>query len=234
AAAVALSAFGGSVLVIGLPAIAQEFRAPVASLSGLGTLLSLGAVGALPLAALADRAGRRRMLALAVAGFSAASLLSAWAPTLLALAAARLLGAGFEALAAGVATAYVVEETPARHRALAVSGLTLAAGVGIALSTVGFPLVAPHWRWLYAAAGCGLPLAGIVWWKLPESRAWHEPGASSVVVAALWEPPFRARLGVLAAYSALYAVFFEPAALFVVLFGSRLGLGAAERSAVVV
>ncbi len=233
--AVALSGVGGSVLIIGLPAIASDFHAPVSDLSNLGSILALGTVGALPLAALADRAGRRRVLAVAVAGFSLAALGSALSTSIWTLALARLAGVCFEALAAGVATAVVVEEMPGERRALAVSVLTLAAGAGGAVTTITYPAVAPHWRWIYAGAVFGLPLALAIWRLMPESRAWHEQRhASASVLRALLEPPFRSRLAVLAAFGVGYALLFEPAALFVVLWGSRLGLRSPELSAVIV
>lgn len=233
--AVALSAVGGSVLIIGLPAVAVDFRAPVGALSNLGSVLALGSLGSVPLAALADHSGRRRVLAVAVGGFSLAALGSALAPSLAWLAAARLAGVCFEALAVGVATAVVVEEMPAGHRALAVSLLTMAAGLGVAVTTVAYPVLAPHWRWLYLGAACGLPLAVVTWLFMPESRAWHQRrGMSASVLRALLAPPFRGRLAALAGFGAGYALFFEPASLFVVLVGSRLGMRPPELSAVVV
>ena len=126
--AVLLASYDSSILVLGLPGIAAEFHAQVPALSDLGSVLALGALGALPLAALADVAGRRRVLAGAVLAFSLIDLASALAPSLAWLAGTRLVGVCFETVTAGVATALVVEVTPARHRALAVSGLTLAAG----------------------------------------------------------------------------------------------------------
>lgn len=236
--AVAVSTFGGSILGLTLPAVSAEFAAPVPALTNLGTVLELGTLGALPLAALADRAGRRRVLVLAVAGGSVAALFSAVAGSLAWLAAARLAGVCFEALAAGVATAMVVEETPASHRALAVSALTFAAGAGMGLTTVAYPLIAPHWRWLYFGAAAALPLAGVLWFGLPESRAFalaSSPGARRGGLGVLLQPPFRGRLLVLGAYFVLTIAFLDPAALLVVLVGSRtLGLRPAELSAVVV
>ena len=129
--AVLLAGYDSAILVLGLPGIAAEFQAPVPQLSELGSVLALGALGALPLAALADVAGRRRVLAVAVLGFSLIDAGSALAPSLAWLAAARLVGVCFETATAGVATALVVEEMPGGRRALAVSTLTLAAGLGI-------------------------------------------------------------------------------------------------------
>src|SRR3981189_2099355 len=61
--AVVLTAFDGSVLVLALPAIAADFHAQTPALSNLGSVLALGVLGALPLSTLADRFGRRRLIA---------------------------------------------------------------------------------------------------------------------------------------------------------------------------
>ena len=234
--AVLLASYDSSILVLGLPGIAAEFHAQVPALSDLGSVLALGALGALPLAALADVAGRRRVLAGAVLAFSLIDLASALAPSLAWLAGTRLVGVCFETVTAGVATALVVEVTPARHRALAVSGLTLAAGLGIGLTTLAYPQIAPHWRLLYWAGAAGALATPVLWTALPEPAVWARAAhASGAVLRAMTEPPFRRRLSLLIAYSALAAVFYEPAGLFVVLFGSRaVHMGPAELSEVVV
>src|SRR5712692_10134557 len=105
--AVVLTAFDGSVLVLALPAIAADFHARVPALTNLGSVLALGALGSLPLATLADRFGRRRLIAVGVAGFSLANFASAFASSLAVLAVLRLVAVCFEALVAGVATALI-------------------------------------------------------------------------------------------------------------------------------
>src|SRR4030081_3991448 len=80
--AVVLTAFDGSVLVLALPAIATDFHARTPDLSNLGSVLALGTLGALPLATLADRFGRRRLIAIGGAGFSIAHFARAFAPSL--------------------------------------------------------------------------------------------------------------------------------------------------------
>src|SRR6267143_3675465 len=128
--AVVLTAFDGSVLVLALPAIAADFHARVPALSNLGSVLALGGLGALPLATLADRFGRRRLIAVGVAGFSVANFASAFAPSLAALAVIRMVAVCFEALVGGVATALIVEEAPPARRGQAVSVLAVLAGIG--------------------------------------------------------------------------------------------------------
>ena len=100
--AVVLAAFDGSVLVLALPAVASDFHARTPALSNLGSVLALGALGALPLATLADRFGRRRLIAVGVAGFSVANFASAFAPSLTGLAVLRLVAVCFEVLVGGV------------------------------------------------------------------------------------------------------------------------------------
>src|SRR5579884_113194 len=142
--AVLLVGFDGSASTLALPAIAAEFRIPVAALTELGSLLSLGSLIGLPLAMQADRLGRRRLLLVGLAGSSAAGLASAVAtgPTWLGLA--RLAAVAFETAATGAAAALVVEEIPADHRGRAVSVLTLAGGAGVGLATLLYPLLAPN------------------------------------------------------------------------------------------
>ena len=146
--AVVLTAFDGSVLVLALPAIASDFNAQIPGLSNLGSVLALGSLGALPLATFADRFGRRRLIAIGVAGFSIANFASAFAPSLTALSLIRMVAVCFEALVAGVATALIVEEAPPGRRGQAVSVLAVLGGLG-----------AGHGSWLPAHRS---PLAMVV------------------------------------------------------------------------
>jgi MFS family permease len=212
-----LSAFAGSVLLLALPAVARDFGAGVVELAQVGALLGLGAIAGLPLSALADRVGRRPLIALGVAGFSAADLASAFVSGLPALAVARVVAVCFESVVGSVATVLVVEEMPEHRRALAVSAVTLAGGMGVGLTTVLYPIVAPNWRVLYLAGSLGLPLALLIWRYLPESSAWRSlpPGGSvGLRFRLLAAPPWRARLALLAIASAAGARLFAPAGLF--------------------
>jgi predicted MFS family arabinose efflux permease len=220
--AVVLTAFDGSVLVLALPAIAGDFHARVPALSNLGSVLALGGLGALPLATLADRFGRRRLIAVGVGGFSIANFASAFAPSLEALAVLRLVAVCFEALVGGVATALIVEEAPAGSRGLAVSVLAVLSGAGTAVTVIGYPLVAPHWRWLFLAGGIGVLVAPFIWRFLPEGRVWQRARLSGSVLRLLIGPQWRRRLIVIAATTALVAVLLEPAGLLFTLFASQV------------
>lgn len=233
-----LVSFDSAVLVLALPAIAADFHAPIAELSRLASALSLGTIAALPIAMQADRVGRRRLLVLAVAGFSLANLFSAASPSVTWLVASRVVAVCFETVAGGVATALVIEEVAPDQRGLAVAAITVAAGAGAGLTTVLYPLVAPHWRVLYLAGGGGLAGAGVLAVLLRESRAWTASAAAGparLPLKVLLERRWRTRLAVVAAWSALGALLYEPAGLLSALFGSReLGLGPTAISTVMV
>ena len=218
--AVILTAFDGSVLVLALPAIASDFHAQIPGLSNLGSVLAIGSLGALPLATLADRFGRRRLIAIGVAGFSIANFASAFAPSLTALSLIRLVAVCFEAMVGVVATALIVEEAPAGQRGLAVSVLAVLAGIGAGITVISYPLLAPHWRWLFLAGGVGLVAAPLIWLRLPEGRTWSRVRLSGSALRLLMDGPWRRRLLVLSATTALLAVLLEPAGLLFTVFAT--------------
>ena len=220
--AVVLTAFDGSVLVLALPAIASDFHARTPALSNLGSVLAVGALAALPLAALADRFGRRRLIAIGVAGFSVANFASGLAPSLEALALFRLVAVCFEALVAGVATALIVEEAPPARRGQAVSVLALLAGLGTGITVIAYPVLAPHWRWLFLAGGIGVFLAPVIWFRLPEGRTWLGVQVSGSALRLLLQPVWRRRVMVIAGMTALLAVLLEPAGLLFTIYASEV------------
>jgi len=232
--AVVLTAFDGSVLVLALPAVAADFHAEIPALSNLGSVLALGSLGALPLATLADRYGRRRLIAIGVVGFSMANFASAFAPSLTTLAFIRLVAVCFEALVGGVATALIVEEAPPGRRGQAVSVLAVLAGIGAGITVVSYPLLAPHWRWLFLAGGIGVLAAPAIWFRLPEGRTWSKalgkapPGRRDSAVRPrgsalrlLIGRPWLRRIVVLSSTTALLAVLLEPAGLLFTVFATE-------------
>jgi predicted MFS family arabinose efflux permease len=233
--AVVLVAFDGSVLVLALPAIAADFNARTPALSNLGSVLALGALGALPLATLADRFGRRRLIAVGVAGFSIANFASAFAPSLPALAILRMVAVCFEVLVAGVGTALFVEEAPPGMRGQAVSVLAVLGGIGTGITVVSYPLLAPHWRWLFLAGGVGLLAAPLIWTRLPEGRTWQHARVSGSAIRLLFGAPWRRRILIFAATTVLLAVLLEPAGLLFTVFASQtLHMSPAAISALIV
>ncbi len=218
--AVVLTAFDGSVLVLALPAISRDFNATTPALSDLGSVLALGSLGALPLSTLADRFGRRRLIAIGVAGFSLANFASGFASSLAMLAVLRLVAVCFEILVGSVATALIVEEAPVARRGQAVSVLALLSGLGLGITVVAYPLLAPHWRWLFLAGGTGALVAPMIWLRLPEGSTWMRVSVTASALRLLFQAPWRRRVLVFATVTALLAVLLEPAGLFYTLYAS--------------
>src|SRR5207302_2971379 len=163
---------------------------------------------------------RRRLIAVGVAGFSLVNFASAFVGSLAGLAFLRLFAVCFEVLVLGVSTALIVEEAPPGRRGQAVSVLALLSGFGTGITVIAYPLVAPHWRWLFYASGIGLPLAPLIWWLLPEGRTWQGVRVTGSAIRLLMQPPWRRRIVVLAAMFALLAVLLEPAGLLYTLYAS--------------
>jgi MFS family permease len=220
--AVFLSGYQGGILILALPAIASELHASTLDIAGLGSVLQVGTFGAIPLAVLADRYGRRRLIAVGVAGFSLANFLSGLAPSLADLAFLKLFAVCFEVLVASVATALFVEEAPPERRGLALAALALIGVGGFAVTVFAYPLVAPHWRWLYLAGGAGLLAVPPIWFLLPEGTTWQAVRVTQSAVRVLLQPPWRRRLLVLAAMTALLNVLLTPAGLLYTIYASQV------------
>jgi MFS transporter, DHA1 family, inner membrane transport protein len=150
-----------------LPALAQDLNVGLSAAGQLVTAFSLAyAVGAPVMAVLTAGLERRRLLALAIAGFSIANLLAALAPSYAGLLAARLLlalsAASFMPAASGYAAASGGLERRGRALSMVTNGLTLAIIAGVPLGV----LVGQRfgWRATFLAVGglAALSLVGIL------------------------------------------------------------------------
>lgn len=147
----ALGALDQTIVATALPAIVAELGAP-SRVSWVVTAYALALTAAMPAAgALGDRFGHRRVLALSIAVFVAASAACGFAGDVGFLAAARLVqglgGAGLLVLPQAV----VAGAVPARERAAFLGPL----GAVYAIATVAGPLLGgwltdvTSWRWVF-------------------------------------------------------------------------------------
>lgn len=163
-----------------LPQLKQELHLTDTMLGALTgpAFMLVYALAGVPVAWLADRRSRSRIILLGLAFWSLVTAATALAGTALELAAARVaLGLG-EATTTAPASALIADHFPARTRAAAFSVLTCGAPLGI---MVGFPLVgwlsAAHgWRSAFVVMGAlGLVLALVMQLVIREST----PGAAA-------------------------------------------------------
>lgn len=131
-------------------------------------------IGAIAIGPVTDRYGRRRALIACVSGFSVATLLIAWAPSIATFTALRFLaGIGLGACLP-TALAFMSEYAPPGRRGSAMTRMMTGYHVGAVTTALLALIVVPHWGWraMFAlGGGLGLLVVPLLVAKLPESVA---------------------------------------------------------------
>lgn len=161
-------------------------------LGGAAFALLYGLLG-IPVARLAERYNRVRIIVIAMTAWSAMTALCGVAGGFTGLLLARIgVGVG-EAGAGPPSQSLIADYFPPDRRASAFGVLGLATPIGIILGAIGGALIAEHFGWRAAFLLVGLPgllLAAIVWFALPEPPR----GLSDGRLASAEAPPFGAVL----------------------------------------
>ena len=155
------------------PAMLQDWHVPKSALGPVLSAALLGlAVGAILAGPLADRVGRKTMMAVSVAFFGAASLASSFSSSLEMLTALRFVtGLGLGAAMPNVAT-LTSEFAPAHRRALLTNAMFCGFPLGAAFGGFVAAWMIPQfgWRSVLLAGGVAPLLLGVVMLAvLPES-----------------------------------------------------------------
>lgn len=147
---------------IGFDAVGATFAATI-SLVGVG-------LGALFIAPLSDKFGRRKLLIACVAGFSLFTIGVAFAPNVAVFSILRLLaGLGLGACLPA-ALAYMNDYAPAGSAGKSTTRTMTGYHVGAVATAFLAILVVPDWRLMFVIGGvAGLALLPFLWAKLPES-----------------------------------------------------------------
>jgi predicted MFS family arabinose efflux permease len=183
-------------------------------------------VVSLPMGAVSDRIGRKGPMLAGLVALAASTLLFAYAQTLPALFAARLVQGGADAVAwvvgfALVADLYAPEER-GRVTGIILGGTSFAYMIGPSLG-----------GWLYELGGIRLPFlvvtamgvltfAGFLWLRLPDHRAPHE----ELPIGRLLRHPAVLTCAVVVFIAASTITMFEP--VFVLFLQATLGIGPAK------
>jgi MFS family permease len=200
------------ILSLALPYIAKDLgvvadAADKASAEGaLGWALSAirsGALLAIPLCLMADRAGRRRILLVTVLGYTLATGLTGLSRGLADLIVLQLVATMFLAAELALAQVVIAEEFPASARGMGEGLLGAAAAVGAGLAAALFPVLvaaALGWRGLYFIGVVPLLIVGYLRRSLPETSRWSrldEAGRRSGGLLRVLAPAHRFRFLVL-------------------------------------
>ena len=177
--ALTLSVLDGAIANVALPTIAEEFRAtPSVSIWIVNGYQLAIAVSLLPLSALGEIYGYRRVYLTGIAVFTLASVACVLADSLAALTAARIVqGLGAAGLMS-VNTALLRYTVPARKfgAAIGVNAFVIASASTIGPTIAGFVLTWASWPWLFAInIPLGIVAIGLGWASLPDSDRSDRP-----------------------------------------------------------
>ncbi len=189
-----------TVLTIGAPKIADGLGVTIA-LFGLGVaVIRLAALGSVPILRAADSVGRRTMLLVSIAVFTAFTGLTALAWSLVAFVAIQIVARAFLATESSLASLVIAEEVRPDRRGASISvvGMVSFLGPGMAaLALLAVPLTALNWRIFYVAALPPLLVVAYLRRTLRETRAFdvaREEDRIQPSIVPRIPPLYRARL----------------------------------------
>ena len=186
---VLLIAIDNTVLAFALPLIAEDFRPSATTQLWIVDAYSLVLAALLvPMGALGDRVGRRRLLLIGATGFAAVSAAAAFAPTAGALVGARALLGVFGAMLMPATLSLIrniFTDDSARRLAIAIWASCFTAGAALGPITGGALLEHFHWGAVFlVAVPILLPLLLLAPRLVPESRD-PNPGPLDPISIAL-------------------------------------------------
>jgi predicted MFS family arabinose efflux permease len=156
-----------------LPAIARDFQTPVARAGLLITAYTIPyGLFQLVYGPLADRFSRQRVIGAALSLFGLGTLVSGFAPSLLALDLLRLFTGGAAAGVIPIALAYVGDAVPYQGRQAALGRVVSIASLGGVLSAALGGLIATFlsWRAMFVAYGLVAEVVALIMFRLPVRR----------------------------------------------------------------
>jgi predicted MFS family arabinose efflux permease len=204
----------GGLLTQTLPYAAKVYGVGDAALGTGLAVVRIGAVLALALGLLADRAGRRRFILVAAVAHCLITAAIGLAPSFAAYIGAHVLLRCLD-IALGIALGVLaVESVPAGNRAVTLSLILLANGVGLAAAVAVLPVAAAGrggFAAVYLAQLLALPFVLHAGRRLPESRRYLTHAAERHRYRELLRAPYRRRLLMVGGAALLGAAFFVPA-----------------------
>lgn len=159
-------------LALALPLIREEFGMSLARAGVVVSVAFSGSLGALVLIALADRWGRRRVLAASIAGYTVATFATAFSRGIVDLAILQFLARMFLGVEYALAAILLVELVPEERRGRQLGILTSMSAFGHGAAGLGFLAILAtdaSWRVLYLVGIVPLVLVALARRSLPES-----------------------------------------------------------------
>ena len=192
----------------------RTFHADNGTQATAGIIVRLAIIGGLPIALLADRIGRRRMIQFTAFAAPGCCALGALAPSFGILTGTQAVGRSLGLVLDLLIAVMAAETMPRNSRAYAVSVLAMAAGLGAGVCVMALRIAdtGPQgWRWVYVLALIWLIVAADLARRLPETRRFTEHVAEPATKPT---PIRRARLAAQAGALFFANLFVAPASFF--------------------
>lgn len=207
AAASMSSAFTNTIFTQTASFAAADFGVGSEGFANAGSIVRAGIVIALPLAFLADRIGRQKVIRIVAWAAPLITALGAIAPTFSTLVATQAVGRPLGLALDFMIAVVAAEEVPRNSRAYAVSIMAMASGIGAGVAVAALPLAdlgEGGWRLVYVVALVWLFVAVDITRRLPETERFARPHRIA--------PPIdRKRFAILATVAVLANLFVAPA-----------------------
>ncbi len=206
---------GFNIAILGTAAswIAESFGLGQSGIASTFAWVSLSALGALGLARMADRVGRRRVVLWSMLGTPLSALGAALAPRVGWLIVCSIFMFAFLGATIAIGVVMMAEELAVKDRAKGQSYAALAGAMGAGLCILAMPILARtvySWRLLFGISALGLVLWPAMARLIPESRRWERAAAAGVPAKtsfyAVFQPAYRSRSVVLLLCSLLGAI----------------------------
>lgn len=180
-----------------LPSLAAEFGLAPTELGGVVAICNVGTLLSWGLVRLADRVGRRPVLAATIVGYTLATLATGLAPNLWLFVLAQLCARTFLLAEWGLSMVYAAEEFPADQRGLALGAVQTASSLGSIVCAALVPglTAAMGWRSVFFVGVIPLVLLAFARSSLPETRRFTDRDqAAPRGLSAVLSPPWRTRV----------------------------------------
>lgn len=188
-----------------LPSLRREMALSEADAGALLSVMAAGGVLAYFLVRKADDWGRRRVLAITIAGYTLCSLLTAASPNIFVFGAFQLGGRVFLAGEYAIAMVYAAEEYPAARRGRIIGALQVFAVLGGMLCSVLTPMLLKTplgWRAVFLVGGVPLMIVAFARRGIRETERFAKSRQDQSSVAQsflrLVRSPYRGRLFLMA------------------------------------